>query len=140
MSGVYQLGVREYMNANHPSAICFNDSFTPFKYGGVWFYPVASRPASKRFNELDSMISYSKWCEDFSKSVSYNLNDFYRAAQMYGYGKCDVFATRVGGKIRYLIPTDRILAKFPLGQNERNQRWLLRELEERLNKIFDDVL
>ena len=131
---VKQLGVMQYMNANHPNLMMFNDKFMPFQYKRVWFYPIASRPSTHKFNDIDRYIEFSDICLKFSKSIGYNLNDFYKEAENYGYGKCDVFACRVRNEIHYFIPTMSMLAEFPIKMFAKGD---LFDMESRLNKIFD---
>lgn len=139
IASLKQFGVRDYMNANNPNFIMFNNGMKPFLYGGVWFYPVASRPARKTFNAIDKLIEYDNWCKDFSNSLHYDWNDFYKEAKEQGYAKCDVFACRLDGKIHYFIPTGRMLAHFPMYNAFKHSSRDMKLLENELNNIFDSV-
>lgn len=138
-----QLGVKQYMNANHPSIDDFNEDLQPFEYGGYWFYPVASRPAIKRFIRIDGQIDYSDWCNNFSKRIFYDYDRFYNTAKKYGYGNCDVFGCEVQGKIHYFIPTGSMLAEFPIAYGVKGDASAYmrfkNELENKVKRILDNV-
>ena len=136
MAKTPQLKIKDYMNANHPNADMLNDTLTPFMYGGVWFYPLASRPARRDFNRVDRMIEYSKWCDRFSKSIGYDWEEFYDTAKPLGYGACDVFACMVDGELHYLIPAGSMLAEFPFRIFSSGN---FDNMESRLREIFDNA-
>lgn len=167
MAKVKQFKVSDYMNANHPNVYDFNDTYKPFFYygkesnvdeklnirpiepsnlpklvaqiqKGAWFYPLASRPSRKSYNLIDRQIDTDDWVLEFSKSISYDWQGFYDRASVYGYGKCDVFACRVDGVIRYLIPMTYSFAHFPIRAN-LIPRGDFSRFEKRLNEIFDSV-
>lgn len=139
MYAAKQLGVKQYMNSKKPSMDSFVGDFTPFMYWGVLFYPVASQHRKTRdFDKVDNQISYTNWCKNFATQIGYSYDNFYDAAKEYGYGNCDVFACRVDNKIHYLIPTDSMLAEFPMNYASNYDHLFMEDLERKLNKIFDD--
>ena len=131
-----QLGVRQYMNANNLNIADFNEDLQPFKYGGEWFYPVATS-YTKLSLSVDRKIEYSDWCKNFSEMLSYTWEDFYDEAKKYGYGNCDVFACCLNGDFHYLIPTTGMLAEFPISHGiSRSSIDVREELEPILREIF----
>lgn len=142
MSKPKQLGVRRYMNSKKPVIYDFVDDLTPFKYGCVWLYPIASdhRFSKPGFDKIDKQIDYfDKFCTLISKKTGYTYEDFYNAAKEHGYGNCDVFACRDNGTIHYLIPTKTKFAEFPMNKTFKNDDYAMNELEKKLNAIFDKV-
>ena len=141
MASQTQLGVRSYMYANRADLNMFNANYIPFYYRGYWFYPVAAKNSSKHFDYVDSYIDYGTKYSNFSKMIGYNYDDFYNEAKKYGYGKCDVFASRRDKEILYLIPTGSMLAGFPLMTFSKKgtgwgEEWR-KDMERKLNDIFD---
>ena len=134
-----QLGVKQYMNSKKPNIDSFVGDFTPFMYGGVLFYPVATQHRKNRdFDKVDNQISYTDWCKKFALKIGYNYDGFYDTAKEYGYGNCDVFACRIDNKIYYLIPTTYMFAEYPMKFASNYDESFMKELNKQLNAIFDN--
>lgn len=142
MASAGQFGVRRYMNLRSPEINDFDDNLEPFEYNGVRFYPVASENRTKKTKVGDPYKIYRRydfndWCKDFSKSIGYDYNKFYDSAKKHGYGKCDVFACKVDGSIRYLIPAGVTFAEFPMLYASGDDETFMKSLDDKLNAVFN---
>lgn len=127
-----QLGVREYMSSQRPNEISFRGDLSAFSYNGVKFYPVAAKQrATKGFTKKECGISFSKPYEEFSSRMGYDYSGFYEEAGKHGYGNCDVFACVICGDIDFVIPTDNMLAKYPMAMREHG--YMRKTLEKMLD-------
>lgn len=136
-----QVDIKQYMDSTSPNINHFVDDLDPFQYNDVWFYPVSSehKPEKTGISKVHGLIHSNDWCVDFSKSIGYDYDSFYSSAKKYGYGKCDVFACRVDGKIHYMIPISNKFAEFPMLYASGDNETFIKLLDDKLNNIFNKV-